>query len=325
MISERDKQIIDLYINHPELSNEDIAKQFNISKATISRIARINNLPRRTGNNGTRLSLKQEDLIIQEYQKGASMISLQHKYCISWETLKKILNKNNIQTVSSAKRSNPQLIENYFHKIDTPEKAYWIGWIISDGSITNNPEQSKFQLELTLQPQDIEILYLLEKDLQVENKIYNSGDKYKRFSLGCKQIIQDLEKIGITQNKTFTVKIPDNIDEKLLPHLLRGLFDGDGGYTIYQRANGQTNRELSFCGNEKIISQVKEILEKNIPNLKHKTIENESSIKRIRWGSLNDIKLIKNFLYKDCNNHYLSRKLNLINADIEVTNQIAQG
>lgn len=76
MISERDKQIIDLYINHPELSNEDIAKQFNISKATISRIARINNLPRRTGNNGTRLSLKQEDLIIQEYQKGASMISL---------------------------------------------------------------------------------------------------------------------------------------------------------------------------------------------------------------------------------------------------------
>ena len=55
-IQERDKQIIDLYLNHPELSNEDIANKFNISKATVSRIARINNLPRRTGNSGTKLT-----------------------------------------------------------------------------------------------------------------------------------------------------------------------------------------------------------------------------------------------------------------------------
>ena len=46
---ERDKKIIDLYLNHPEVSNKDIAQQFNVSISTISRIARINNLPRRTG------------------------------------------------------------------------------------------------------------------------------------------------------------------------------------------------------------------------------------------------------------------------------------
>ena len=49
MVSERDQKIIDLYLNHPEMSNQDIANQFNISKSTVSRIARINNLPRRKG------------------------------------------------------------------------------------------------------------------------------------------------------------------------------------------------------------------------------------------------------------------------------------
>ena len=35
-IQERDKQIIDLYLNHPEILTKDIAKQFNISTATIA-------------------------------------------------------------------------------------------------------------------------------------------------------------------------------------------------------------------------------------------------------------------------------------------------
>jgi len=56
-MTSRDKMIIDLYLNHPELSIKDIANKFNISTATVSRIARINNIPRRIGNSGTRLSL----------------------------------------------------------------------------------------------------------------------------------------------------------------------------------------------------------------------------------------------------------------------------
>ena len=58
-MTERDKKIIELYLYHPELTNRQIAKQFNLSTATVSRIARINNLPRRSGNSGVRLSNKQ--------------------------------------------------------------------------------------------------------------------------------------------------------------------------------------------------------------------------------------------------------------------------
>lgn len=317
-LEERNKKIIDLYLNSPELSNKDIAQMFNVSIATVSRIARINNLPRRSGNSGTRLTLKQEQEIVNLYLNSVPLIKLQEKYNISYDRIKNIIKNYTLNTVSSAKRLNPNLIENYFEVIDTQEKAYWLGFLISDGAITNQKEKSKFQLELTLKAEDEHILHLLEKDLGVENKVYTSANKYKRFSLGSKKIIQDLEKLGITQNKSFTIHIPD-IPEKFENALIRGIFDGDGGFTSFTRANGQRCTELSFCGNIYVIKWIQKTLAKNLPSLKINKITNEHSIKRIRWSSKKDIILIRDFIYKNHNNHYLVRKYNLINANTEPT------
>lgn len=317
MTSERDKQIIDLYLNHPEISNEEIAQKFKISTATVSRIARINNLPRRTGQSGTRLSKEQESEIKEKYCNCIPLIQLQKQYNISYDKLKNIV--KDCKHISSAKRLNPGLVENYFANIDSAEKAYWIGWIISDGSITNQKEKNKFQLELTIKAEDEEILHLLEQDLGVKNKVYPSQKGiYKRFSLGCKQIVLDLETIGITQNKTFTVKVP-NFNKKFNSAFLRGLFDGDGGFSHYTRSSGQVCNELSFCGNEEIINWVQRTLFDEIPTLSRNSITKESSIRRIRWSSKKDLILIRNYLYQDCKNHYLSRKYNLIYANTEVT------
>lgn len=317
-LQERNEEIIDLYLNSPELSIKEIAEKFNISTSTISRIARINNLPRRSGNTGIRLTLEQEKEIVNLYLNSTPLIKLQEKYGISYDRIKNIISHYTKNTISSAKRLNPKLIENYFENIDTNEKAYWLGFIISDGAITNQADKSKFQLELTLKKEDEDILHLLEKDLGVEGKVYNSADKYKRFSLGSKKIIQDLEKLGITQNKSFTVQIPE-ISTEYEAALMRGIFDGDGGFTVYTRANGKKCMELSFCGNIYVINWVQKTLIKNLPNLKINKITNENSIKRIRWSSVKDITLIRDFIYKNHNNHYLYRKHKLIYANTEPT------
>ena len=317
-LQERNKKIIDLYLNSPELSNKEIAEKFNVSISTVSRIARINNLPRRSGNTGVRLTLEQEQEIVNLYLNSTPLIKLQEKYNISYDRIKGIISRYTENIVSSAKRLNPDLIENYFENIDSPEKAYWLGLIISDGAITNQADKSKFQLELTLKKEDEHILHLLEEDLGVKEKVYNSADKYKRFSLGSKKIVQDLEKLGITQNKSFTVQVP-NIPEEYEAALIRGIFDGDGGFTTYTRANGQKCMELSFCGNFYVIQWIQKTLIKNLPNLKINKITDENSIKRIRWGSPKDIKLIRDFIYNNHNNHYLLRKYKIIYANTELT------
>lgn len=322
-IQERDKQIIDLYLNHPEILTKDIAKQFNISTATIARIARINNLPRRTGtNNKTFLTDQQINEIKQRYSNSESLISLQKEYKISYDRIKNIV--KDCELISSAKRLNPNLKENYFEKIDSNEKAYWLGWIISDGAITNQPEKSKFQLEITIKEEDEDILHLLEKDLGVEHKVYSSQKIYRRFSLGSKKIILDLEKLGVTQNKSFTVKVP-KFDSQYNAAFIRGVFDGDGGFTTYIRQSGQLCYEFSICGNEYIVSWILETLLKEIPELKHNSVTSERSIKRIRWSSKKDIILLRDYLYKNHNYHYLKRKYNLIYANTEVTPSITKG
>lgn len=316
-MTDRDKKIIDLYLNHPEISNAEIAKQFNISTATVSRIARINNLPRRMGNTGVRLTKIQEEEIKQKYLQSTPLIVLQKAYNVSYDKLKNIL--KDCTTISSSKRLNPNLIEDYFENIDSDEKAYWLGWIISDGAITNQPDKSKFQLELTIKQEDEDILHLLEKDLGVINKVYPSQNIYSRFSLGCKKIILDLEKLGVTQNKSFSVQVP-SFNPSYNSAFIRGIFDGDGGITSYTRTNGQHCCELSFCGNEYIITWVLNTLLTEIPNLSKHKITNEHSIKRIRWSSKKDLLLLRDYLYKNHNNHYLKRKYNLIYANTEVTN-----
>lgn len=314
---ERDKKIIDLYLNHPELSTQEIAKQFNISTATIARIARINNLPRRHGGTATQLSNKQIQEIKDKYIQCVPLIELQKEYSISYDRIKNIV--KDCEVISSAKRINPTLKEDYFEVIDSDEKAYWLGWIISDGSITNQPTKSKFQLELTIKQEDEPILHLLEKDLGVNNKVYPSQNLYSRFSLGCKKIVQDLENLGITQNKTFSVAVPQ-IDFKYRAAFIRGLFDGDGGFSVYTRTSGQKCHELSFCGNEQVISWVLQTLLHDIPQLTANSITKENSIKRIRWSSKKDLILLRNYMYKNCGEHYLQRKRDLIYANTEEIN-----
>ena len=82
-------------------------------------------------------------------------MALQRQYNISYERIKNIV--KDCEEISYAKRLNINIQENYFHQINSNEKAYWLGWIISDGSITYQPSKSKYQLELTIKQEDEDI------------------------------------------------------------------------------------------------------------------------------------------------------------------------
>jgi hypothetical protein len=48
--------------------------------------------------------------------------------------------------------------ENYFEKIDSEDKAYFLGLICADGCILNNKKTYRYQVALKLHIKDIEIL-----------------------------------------------------------------------------------------------------------------------------------------------------------------------
>lgn len=201
---------------------------------------------------------------------------------------------------------------NVFEKVDTEEKAYWLGFIYADGSIDITGQRHSVVLEL--QERDKSHLVKFQEFLQTKNKnIYTSKrDGCCTVSVGNVKLVQDLIKLGATPNKTFSLSFPYFIDVGLQHHFMRGFFDGDG--SVYIKKNKGTP-QLTFGvvgASEDFIRDYENILINNTginrtkPEIK-KSITNGTNILTFKHHGNIQCKKIYDFLYKDAT-VYLERK-----------------
>lgn len=132
----------------------------------------------------------------------------------------------------------------YFDVIDTPRKAYWLGFIYADGWITkyrSHPGRNNYEFGMELQRSDRYILEELNKDLggvhaikDLENTNSNKlgtqkADKTFSSALRVysKDIVNGLLSNGIDLRKTVSDVFP-KVSEDMFPAFLRGYIDGDG-------------------------------------------------------------------------------------------------
>lgn len=215
--------------------------------------------------------------------------------------------------------------EDYFKKIDTAEKAYWLGFLYADGCITRfyrNEKLKSMSLELTLQDEDcnhlIKFKNALESNVPIQHKII--GNKYKsdRIVINCTSMCRDLIKLGCTPVKSLTLEFPNNdiLPDKYLRDFIRGYFDGDGGvsYTEGEYYHSARNKHYKqyhyrcyFCGNEKFLAELKRVLNSNGIKTSDLKKDNRSKAVNINIYGNDNIEKFKGYLYTDnCVN--LSRK-----------------
>jgi len=254
-----------------------------------------------------------EKQIIEMYiQKGGSINNIHKRLNISTYYVNAVLTKYNIP-----KKSQSQVVretqypetcdfnEDFFEIIDTPAKAYWLGWILTDGSVSTTT------LTFVLHSQDSEILDLFCKDLKIGRKPTIRNNRVS-LSINSKKMINDLYELGIYPNKSNTVT-PFDVPEELENHYLRGMFDGDGGITVCTpRKLGRTpDKEFSFCGSFDTVNYFYKILKKNVPEINEKTLSLNGKSKvnyRVRWSGTNQINRIGQWLYLEDNGYCLKRK-----------------
>lgn len=120
--------------------------------------------------------------------------------------------------------------------IDTPDKAYMLGLIVTDGCITrhyNNPNK-KPRIDITLK--DEEFIREINKRYAPTKKVsYNRG--CHTFRSNSQEDIAFLESIGIKSNKTYEIAFDFGVPSHLMGDYIRGLFDGDG--CVYISKNGK--------------------------------------------------------------------------------------
>ena len=191
--------------------------------------------------------------------------------------------------------------QDIFSKIDTEEKAYWLGFLYADGCVRSGEQDN--QIELSLQERDYKHLVKFRKFIGNENAIaYREKQKAYRYCFRSKQIKMDLIKLGCTPKKSLTLTFPtkEQVPDSLLRHFMRGYTDGDGCLCI---SKGKMSYELLgteefFIGLQKRCS----LFEKKMYYAKKNT-----SVKRLCFGGKQDVKNICNWLYQDAN-IYLDRK-----------------
>lgn len=150
--------------------------------------------------------------------------------------------------------------ENYFEKIDTEEKAYWLGFIAADGYV----HYDDYYLSIDLAWVDkVHILKF------IECVRYTGATRNKKNTFGVclysKKMVLDLIKAGIHTKKSFTVK-PWVGPQKLMPHYWRGVFDGDGGFAPQNkiRKSGKVYESWRalLTGNKFMVGGFKQYIEK---------------------------------------------------------------
>jgi intein-encoded DNA endonuclease-like protein/endogenous inhibitor of DNA gyrase (YacG/DUF329 family) len=187
--------------------------------------------------------------------------------------------------------------ETYFEEINTEEKAYWLGILLSDGNLY------KTQMTLKLQRRDRSLLEKFKSSLKSQHPIHDGvsseGNEFSSFFIGSKKLSKQLKRIGVVPQKTYIVEFPI-IKKEFISHFIRGYFDGDG--CMYVRDKHHT--WSIYSSSQKFITQL-------IENIEHETKLhfNNPNINSISLSNEKGIIALEQYLYKDAT-IFLERKRN---------------
>lgn len=241
-----------------------------------------------------------ESDICKAYLQGFSMKNIADLSSFTEWGIRKILLKNNIEIRGLNNKGNR--IEDYFSIIDTPEKAYLLGIIQTDGNIRNN--NGKLALTVT-QHKDyawyINYMFQLFSDYVCQTNDKNC----KQIQIGSKQIVSDLINLGIVPNKTKlqtddnVITLWNSIPEEFKGDFIRGCIDGDGYVTYFTQEKGiNESCNIELCSvKEILIDLIIEYIKNNFSYLCGKS--KDGNVYKLYITSPDKAKLIGTSLYKN--------------------------
>ena len=167
--------------------------------------------------------------------------------------------------------------ETFFEKIDTEQKAYWLGFIYADGCVVKNHSKDKegrqlkkYSLSIELAEKDKDHLIKFAKTICLnfdesmlysrERKIYYDHLDEERtygmnaFQVSSKKIVEDLIELGCVPNKSLILKFPTEkqVPKNLWMHFIRGYFDGDG----WINNDGKNNLRFGMVGTDDFLNKI---------------------------------------------------------------------
>jgi len=206
--------------------------------------------------------------------------------------------------------------EQIFDEIDSQDKAYWLGFLSSDGHIGEN------SIIIEISNKDVDHLYKFQKFMMSEHPIKTTRKDCSLISINSRKLCKAVRELGFERNKTFTLPQPDQIiPTDLISHFYRGWFDGDGWLSSRKMKNSKNefsdtdrrNWEICFCSADlSFITQFKVWINTTLDN-KLGYLHTRKNVHTLSFGGNKSFTRVSSLLYNDAST-FLTRKFDLVQA-----------
>ena len=301
------EKVINLYLSgksYSEIVTLISIIGYTLSTTTVKNILEKHNIPKRPK------AIKVDKAQIEKlyFQDNWTLMQISEKFGLSVNTVKKHLKDNPLyESRSKLNYKNIGMLEDYFSVIDTQNKAYILGFLIADGNVYKD---SSFRVRCAVSVVDICVLEFMQKEWKTNNRIVDVDKGCVSLMVASEKMFKDLTKYGVVPNKSRITFMP-RIKKEFMPHLIRGILDGDGFTSKHIKSNRYTfSHYIGFTGSESLMTSIRDYLVNELGVYNVKVVKTESTY-MVLWGSKQDIIKIRDYLYKDAN-FYLQRKLDKI-------------
>lgn len=284
----------------------EIAKRYNITTTTVKKILLKYNIEVKSSTKKY-VSIDIRNKIVKLYQNEyISCKDIGKEVNLSEHKIVDILKEMGCYKGAHRNKKH-NCNSNYFLTIDTEEKAYWLGVFYADGNVSGTTPEIKFSsIDKDWVEMFLNTIDSTDKPHREFHKMYQKEIWKARIS--DQQLHDDLIKHGCVSAKSLIITFP-KLEEKLIPHFIRGYFDGDGFISI---SNNSTKKENCFTLKSGFCSGSQIFLEQLVSHLptKYKTIvkrnKANSNLYVIKLSVKDSYKLYK-FMYTD-STIFLQRK-----------------
>ena len=302
-------------LNKEGWSTKQIYEQMGITKSQAYKAIRRMGLKSNCNRTMTPDSIK---IIKEKYLEGETIEEItdkyfKDKYCSG--EINMVLRKLGITRPNGIQA---KINHDYFENIDSEHKAYWLGFIYADGSITKKAYEKgsyTYRLRMELMFEDKYILGQMALDLESDLKpkeYYNDTSSFEGYNkpkhtayimFSSKKMGEDLVKLGVVPNKTLILKSLPSIPDNLMKHFIRGYFDGDGSVYLTKDNTIKT----AFYGTHDFINSIQDFLIKELNLTKKKiTDQKEANVSFVGMAKQESEKLY-HYMYDEAT-IFLNRK-----------------
>ena len=259
-------------------------------------------------------------LIEIDYAKAIPVGEIANKYSISTASIYKHLHKKGItRTIEKTFELRLGKEHHYFDEIDKEDKAYWLGFIVADGSV------SKRSVTISLSEVDgchlrkIGSIFNVRLREHTRIRSNNKSSAMVTMAFNSTYMCRVLLDYGLILNKRYSIKLGnvfDCISKSYMRHFIRGLWDGDGSILLYKSYNKlyqkyYYKRSVSISGNIDLLKRTSYEISKELGIKKHRVYPQKQSKNAgiLAYQSKENILKLLNWLYGD-STVYLERKQN---------------